>query len=131
MVQQVDRVATLLPAMDTQMWRMIGRTVFTFDDIEGPMGHISGISLSERATTARKRGIRVNGLGPVLLGQNIQGSVRPISRISLSEGATSTACCIPICHIASYSCVEARAGCGNTVCSCKDCALVPLGLRGS
>jgi hypothetical protein len=71
MVQEVDRITRLLPAMSAQMRRMICRSVLALDDIEGTMRHIAWIALSERAATARKRSIRVNFLGSMLPGQNI------------------------------------------------------------
>jgi len=67
-VQEIDRIARLLSAVGAEMRRMVGRSVFALDHVERAMRHVPWITLPERATAARKGSIRVDFLGPVLLG---------------------------------------------------------------
>jgi len=125
MIQKIDRVAGLLPTMGAQMGRMVCSPVLALYDIKRTVRHISWIPLPERAATPKKRSIRVDLLAPVLLGQSIAGSVRPVPGVPFGEGAAAPTACI-VCHV-----VETGTGCGHRVGSRKNGSLVPLGLRRS
>ena len=87
-VQRVDSIAGLLTAVVVKMWCPIGRTVFSGECRQRPVGHVAWESLPERAAPTGKIAVSYFAC-LVLMGEHLQWAVRSIAGITLGKRAAT------------------------------------------
>lgn len=83
-VERVDRVAGLLAAVVVKVRGAVGCPVLPGENGERAVRHIAGVSLSQRAISARQ-GVSFTFPCPVLMGQRFQGPVGSVPWITLGK----------------------------------------------